>query len=120
MAHPDDVEFLIAGTLFHLKAADWDVGIVTMTAGDKGSTTHSQGEVARINDYCRCDVLDTYYAFLRAAVLIGWLTLDKEQELVEKTHNWLQKQASETPALQQYLDNWGNWHNPWADQPEGT
>jgi len=48
MAHPDDVEFLIAGTLFHLKAADWDVGIVTMTAGDKGSTTHSQEEVARI------------------------------------------------------------------------
>ena len=79
-----------------------------------------QGELARINDYCRCDVLDTYFAFLRSAVVIGWISLEAEQELVEKTRDWLQQQATDIPALQHYLDNWGNWYNPWADQPEGT
>jgi len=79
-----------------------------------------QGELARINDYCRCDVLDTYFAFLRSAVVIGWISLEAEQELVEKTRDWLQQQATDIPALQHYLDNWGNWYNPWADHPEGT
>ena len=79
-----------------------------------------QGELARINDYCRCDVLDTYFAFLRSAVVIGWISLEAEQELVEKTRDWLQQQATDIPVLQHYLDNWGNWYNPWADQPEGT
>ena len=33
LAHPDDAEILVAGTLFHLKDRGWDLGIVTMTAG---------------------------------------------------------------------------------------
>lgn len=48
MAHPDDVEILVGGTLFHLKAAGWEVGIITMTAGDCGSTTHGKEEITRI------------------------------------------------------------------------
>lgn len=48
MAHPDDVEFLIGGTLSHLKTAGWDLGIVTMTAGDCGSTTHRKEEITQI------------------------------------------------------------------------
>ena len=34
MAHPDDAEILVGGTLFHLKALGWEIGITTMTAGD--------------------------------------------------------------------------------------
>lgn len=48
MAHPDDVELLVAGILFHLKDLGWELGIVTMTAGDCGSTTHSREEISRI------------------------------------------------------------------------
>lgn len=48
MAHPDDAELLVAGTLFHLKELEWDIGIVTMTAGDCGSTTRSRDEITRI------------------------------------------------------------------------
>ena len=48
MAHPDDVEFLIGGTLSHLKTAGWDLGIVTMTAGDCGSSTHRKEEITQI------------------------------------------------------------------------
>ena len=39
MAHPDDAEILVGGTLFHLKTLGWELGILTMTAGDCGSTT---------------------------------------------------------------------------------
>jgi LmbE family N-acetylglucosaminyl deacetylase len=48
MAHPDDTEFLVGGTLFHLKALGWELGILTMTAGDCGSATHGKDEIARI------------------------------------------------------------------------
>lgn len=48
MAHPDDAEILVGGTLFHLKKLGWELGIVTMTAGDCGTTTASREEIARI------------------------------------------------------------------------
>jgi len=48
MAHPDDAEILIGGTLFHLKSLGWEIGIVTMTSGDCGSASHSGEEISRI------------------------------------------------------------------------
>lgn len=48
MAHPDDAELLVGGILFHLKELGWELGIVTMTAGDCGSTTHTKEEISRI------------------------------------------------------------------------
>ena len=48
MAHPDDAEILVGGTLFHLKDLGWELGIVTMTAGDCGSATTGREEIARI------------------------------------------------------------------------
>jgi LmbE family N-acetylglucosaminyl deacetylase len=47
MAHPDDAEILTGGTLFHLKHLGWRLAIVTMTAGDCGSTTVPREEIAR-------------------------------------------------------------------------
>lgn len=48
MAHPDDAEILLGGTLFHLKALGWKLGIITMTSGDCGSATHTREEISRI------------------------------------------------------------------------
>ena len=48
MAHPDDSEILVGGTLFQLKSSGWEIGIATMTAGDRGSATHSRVEISRI------------------------------------------------------------------------
>jgi LmbE family N-acetylglucosaminyl deacetylase len=48
MAHPDDTEILVGGTLFHLKDRGWELGIVTMTAGDCGSATVGREEIMRI------------------------------------------------------------------------
>lgn len=73
-----------------------------------------QGELEKINNYCRCDVLDTYFVFLRCAVLFGMLTLEQEQAIVGETKQWLHEQAAETPVYSMYLDNWGDWQNPWS------
>jgi predicted PolB exonuclease-like 3'-5' exonuclease len=72
-----------------------------------------QQKLAEINDYCRCDVLDTYFVFLRISVMLGRLTLAREQELVSHAKLWLTERADQTPAFAQYLANWGEWHNPW-------
>lgn len=49
LAHPDDAEFLCAGTLIRLRRdAGWDIHIATMTAGDLGTAEYSSEEIARI------------------------------------------------------------------------
>ena len=49
LAHPDDAEFLCAGTLIRLqKEQGWSVHVATMTAGDCGSAEHTPDEIARI------------------------------------------------------------------------
>jgi len=49
MAHPDDVEFLCAGTLTRLKReAGCRISIATATSGDCGSMEHRTEEIARI------------------------------------------------------------------------
>lgn len=71
-----------------------------------------EGRVEEINDYCRCDVLDTYFVFLRSRVLLGKLTLEQEHELVLQTKIWLEQQAEHSRAARQYLSNWGDWSPP--------
>jgi len=46
--HPDDVEMLVAGTLHALKGLGWELGIATMTSGDRGSRDHTREEISRI------------------------------------------------------------------------
>jgi LmbE family N-acetylglucosaminyl deacetylase len=48
MAHPDDAEILVGGTLLLLGLAGCPLGIITMTAGDCGSATLSQEQIATI------------------------------------------------------------------------
>lgn len=79
----------------------------------------NEGRIAEINDYCRCDVLDTFFVFLRASVLLGRISLDREKEIVEQTKRWLTESTEQTPAYQTYLDNWGSWQNPWVDSASG-
>lgn len=49
LAHPDDAEFLCAGTLVRLrKEHGWDIHIASMTPGDCGSAEHTPDEIAAI------------------------------------------------------------------------
>ena len=70
-------------------------------------------KLAEINDYCRCDVLDTYFAFLRTMVILGNLKLEDEQRLVDEVHEYLSQRATTIPAYANYLQQWGNWVSPW-------
>jgi hypothetical protein len=85
--------------------------------GDMVQDLHDRGKMAEINGYCRCDVLDTYFLFLRAAVLWGQLPLTEEQNIVADTKQWLVDRSAETPAYRDYLDHWGDWPNPWRADP---
>ena len=90
------------------------------TQGNMVQDMFDAGKLAEINDYCRCDVLDTYFVFLRTRVLVGQLSLDQEQAIVARTKNWIEEQSDANPAYGLYLDKWGDWENPWetASQQE--
>jgi LmbE family N-acetylglucosaminyl deacetylase len=47
-AHPDDAEFMCAGTLAMLHERGWKVHIATMTPGDCGTVQYSREEISRI------------------------------------------------------------------------
>lgn len=61
MAHPDDAEFLCAGTLARLKECGYEIHIATMTAGDGGSVELPNEEIARIR----------YREAEQAAIILG-------------------------------------------------
>jgi predicted PolB exonuclease-like 3'-5' exonuclease len=76
---------------------------------------YDAGKLAEINDYCRCDVLDTYFVFLRSCVLLGNISLTREHELVEAAKAWLEERRETSEAYAAYLERWGNWTNPWTE-----
>ena len=79
---------------------------------------YQRNELREINDYCRCDVLDTYFVFLRSRVLLGKLSLDNEQAIIAEVKAMLESQAEKLPAYRDYLARWGDWKNPW--EPAGN
>lgn len=83
-------------------------------AGDRVWQMHQQGKLQEINDYCMFDTLDTYFVFLRTRVMLGEFDLAEERRIMDHSKEWLTGRVTEIPALQQYLDNWGDW------QPQPT
>ena len=47
-AHPDDIEFVAAGTLLRLRAAGWQIHYLNLSGGDCGSMTTSADEMLAI------------------------------------------------------------------------
>jgi len=86
--------------------------------GDMVQDMYQSGRLGEINDYCRCDVLDTYFVFLRTRVLIGQLSLEAEQQLIAETKQWLQQNRQQLRAYDRYLERWGDWPNPWQASVE--
>ena len=80
--------------------------------GSQVQQLFDDGQVEKINDYCRCDVLDTYFVFLRSRVMTGELQLNEEQQIVDEVHTWLQERADDSPAYTTYLEHWGDWDSP--------
>ena len=47
-AHPDDIEFVMAGTLLRLKEAGWETHYINVSTGNMGSTVMSAEETIRV------------------------------------------------------------------------
>ncbi len=82
------------------------------TKGDEVYDMFLAGAIQEINNYCIHDVLDTYFLFLRTRVMLGEITLEKEQGIVEKTKFFIYNNIERIPAFKEYFENWGDWE-PW-------
>ena len=63
-AHPDDIEFQMAGTLLLLKAAGWEIHYLTVASGNCGSAEHDSPTVRRIRRreaQSACQVLGAHF-----------------------------------------------------------
>jgi len=47
-AHPDDIEFVMAGTLLQLKAAGWEIHYLNLSTGNCGSLEYSPAKTAKV------------------------------------------------------------------------
>lgn len=74
--------------------------------GSQVQSLYDEGRADLINNYCRCDVLDTYFVFLRCQLLLGRITAQDEQALTDHVRTLLQQQSSQTPAFAEYLESW--------------
>lgn len=73
------------------------------------------GEHLRIDNYCMCDALDTYFVFLRLQVLMGKLTVEHEHLRVVDAKAWIAKAATDNAALADYLAHFQEWSAPADD-----
>jgi LmbE family N-acetylglucosaminyl deacetylase len=91
-AHPDDAEFLCAGTLAHLAGRGLKIHIATMTAGDGGSTVLPAAKISNIRrgEARRASkLLGADYSCLNEkdlTVFYDRKTLAKVMEVVRKTN----------------------------------
>lgn len=76
------------------------------TKGSMVQDLTNAGELDEIHAYCRCDVLDTYFVFLRASVIRGKITAKDESELIERTRKFLEERQNEIPVYREYLEAW--------------
>lgn len=84
--------------------------------GDQVQQQHDEGNSMAISDYCRCDVLDTYFVFLRTKVLTGKISLAQEGKLIKAAKEWITERADDCEAYGSYLENWDDWKNPWTTE----
>jgi len=82
------------------------------TSGGEVYDMFLEGKLQEINDYCKHDVLDTYFVFLRTRVMLGELTIEREQKIVKDAKKFIENNIERIPAFKEYLENWGDWE-PW-------
>jgi len=86
--------------------------------GSAVQQAYDAGNIDQIHGYCRCDVLDTFFVFLRTRVMSGDITLEREAEIVAATKCWLEARSGKMSGVAAYLEHWGDWENPWEQAAE--
>ncbi len=89
LAHPDDAEFLCAGSLIRLgREHGWQVHVASMTPGDCGSVDRSAEEIAALRrqegQYAASSIGATYYCLEERDLLVCYCerTLEKVTRLL--------------------------------------
>lgn len=77
------------------------------TKGNMVQDLWERGERERIDDYCQCDALDTYFVFLRTQVLLGEIEPARERQLRAEARTVISAAAEHSLALQEYLRHLG-------------
>lgn len=82
------------------------------TSGDDVYEMFLEGKIEEINNYCIHDVLDTYFVFLRTRVMLGELSVAKEEKVVKIAHDYIIEKSKSKPSLNEYLEHLSN-SVPW-------
>ena len=82
------------------------------TRGSMVQELWDAGEFRRIDDYCLCDVLDTYFVHLRLAVLRGMVRPEAEPGLVDSARVLIESMVEEYSGLVEYLEKFRTWQAP--------
>jgi len=67
---------------------------------------YRQGRLDLINERCCCDVLDTYFAFVRSRLLLGCIDGKQEQQIMAEARSWIENHSREQIHLRRYLECW--------------
>ncbi len=86
--------------------------------GDMVQDMFDEGNLVDVHRYCRCDVLDTYFVFLRVSVLRGKLDGERERELIEQTRQFLLDRVGQEPVYQAYLNAWDDVEKFFCEKDE--
>jgi len=82
------------------------------TRGSMVQDLWDAGERLRIDDYCLCDALDTYFVHLRLAVLRGLVRPEDEHGIVASARDLVASCVGEYPGLSEYLEKFRYWTPP--------
>lgn len=91
-AHPDDAEFMCAGTLSLLNKAGWTIHIASITKGDKGTAVFSTEEISSIrrNEALKsAEIIGGYYHCLEfedVYIFYDRETINKTTNLIRVVH----------------------------------
>ncbi|MFH1804509.1 MAG: 3'-5' exonuclease [Pseudomonadota bacterium] len=74
--------------------------------GSQVADMYDRGEVDAIRRYCETDVLNTYLLYLRHVLHTGQTDHDGYNHAINLTVAWLEEQAGDVPAWQEFLEAW--------------
>lgn len=109
VAHPDDAEFLHAGTLSLLKQKGWKIEMATMTPGDCGSVEHTRSEISKIRKAeaaTSAALLDADYNCIESEDLFIFYdkaTITKTVALIRKTQPQIVLTMSPTCYMEDHM-----------------
>ena len=106
-AHPDDIEFMAAGTLLLLHASGWDVHYLTLSGGDCGSMTTGPSETRKIREAEARHAADLLHATFHESFLDDLLIFYDETAIRRLTAiiRSVRPQIILTHALSDYMED---------------